>query len=119
MKKRIFVCLLVVAILVCSMVAYAKTTTTPNGYTIDFTYDKHCKSSSSMYNVRCEAEATLKPGKSDWYVRAYLIGPLGNTIVDSGREFVAKVSTSNYAESPYSSAHYNDLRARGNWGGIY
>lgn len=119
MKKRAFVCLLIVAILTCSIVAYAKTTTTPNGYTINFTYDKYRKSSSSMYNVRCEATATLKPGKDDWYVRAYLIGPLGNKIVDSQRQYVDGVSTYNHAKSPYSSSHYNDLRARGKWGGIY
>ena len=39
MKKRLFVSVLVLAILLCGVVAYAKVTTTPNGYTIDFTYD--------------------------------------------------------------------------------
>lgn len=119
MKKRLFVSVLVLAILLCGVVAYAKVTTTPNGYTIDFTYDKYRASSSSMYGAYCEAYATLTPAKADWYVRASLVGTLGNTITDSGRVYVRYVTSSNTAVSPTTNKHYSDVHARGNWGGIY
>ena len=115
MKKRLFVSVLVLAILLCGVVAYAKVTTTPNGYTIDFTYDKYRASSSSMYGAYCEAYATLTPAKANWYVRASLVGPLGNTISDSGRVYRYSVSSSNYAVSPTVDKYYPDVHARGNW----
>lgn len=119
MKMRFVACMLVLALLLCGVAAYAKTTTTPNGYTINFTYDKYRASSSSMYGVYCEADATLSPAKSGWYVRAALVGPLGNTVSESGRVYVSGVSGSNYAISPTINKHYSDVHARGNWGGIY
>lgn len=67
MKMRFVACMLVLALLLCGVAAYAKVTTTPNGYTIDFTYDKYRASSSSMYGVYCEAEASLSPAKAGWY----------------------------------------------------
>lgn len=119
MKMRFVACMLVLALLLCGVAAYAKVTTTPNGYTIDFTYDKYRASSSSMYGAYCEAYATLTPAKANWYVRASLVGPLGNTISDSGRVYRYSVSSSNYAVSPTVNKHYSDVHARGNWGGIY
>lgn len=119
MKMRFVACMLVLALLLCGVAAYAKTTTTPNGYTINFTYDKHLASSSSMYGVYCEADATLSPAKSGWYVRAALVGPLGNTLVDSGRQYTSRVSSYNYAVTASVNKHYSDVHARGYWGGIY
>ena len=92
MKMRFVACMLVLALLLCGVAAYG---------------------------VYCEAYATLSPAKSDWYVRAALVGPLGNTVSESGRVYVSGVSGSNYAISPTINKHYSDVHARGNWGGIY
>ncbi len=119
MKMRFAACMLVLALLLCDVAAYAKVTTTPNGYTIDFTYDKYRASSSSMYGVYCEAEASLSPAKAGWYIRAALVGPLGNSVVDTGRRYVTGVSSYKTASTPVSNAHFYDVHARGYWGGIY